>query len=936
MVDPPGYGSADQTSLTYDPARGNLLPLSRTDPLIGVSSFTYDAFNRRASVTDPNGVIEEFAYDDLDRMRFSIRKGAAPAEDRVYENIYNAFGDLHRIIEPEGNIAEYGYDDVGRMVSVALGPSGGPLSERTLYTLDAFGNQTREELQRWDGAGWVTHAFSESTYSSRCRLDKITYSDGSQTELGYDCNGNLERVWDANHPSAGQTAQPSQVYTWDALNRLTAMSQPWAGEGGGQVTTTYSYDVQDHLIRVVDPEGNRTRYIYSDRNRLTERISDVSGRTTFAFNDHGELVRETDARQITLHRTVDAMGRVLFIDYPDNSLDTTYTYDDPAVAFSKGRLTAITRGGDSVAYGYDRFGRLIRDGDLGFAYDRNDNRVEIGYPSGIRALYTYDFANRHETLTVQNGAQPPQAVVTGSSYLPSGPLSRLDLGNGLTEVRDFDQRHFPLGIAVSGLLDWDYGTDSVGNVLGVTDTLHGGSRSYDYLDHLYFLRRGDGPWGDLSWTHDKLGNRLIETRDGVTSTYRYEVNASGGRSPRLLEIQQGQDGVLRYFYDAAGNRTYEADGETKQRLDYDGDGRLAQITIDTPASASDRVNLQYDGRGFLTSSRLTPSGQATAIATTATYDSRRRLYSKRTVEDPGPRLPRDEASTITTSHVLYFSGRPVGIFEDTRQTDTQGQTTESERLLFITTDHLGTPALVTDAAGAALWQGGFEPFGAALSAPESAGLFLRLPGQWQDPSWMQAGLSYNVHRWYEPSTGRYNRPEPLGLEREVNLYLYAQSAPTVVFDPDGLATQGRSLMAKLLPPEIPQSLDCMATVSAAGRLKPVKFGDMYGWRYQHCLFSCILVKNCGLPKLAVQGLGNLIETKQILECVTVGDNCHSAHADQDYKDNRQGRDCPPDVNCFENCQGQWKQDKTPEQYGPFTGFVPLGKHVSAWWEMLGP
>ena len=32
-IDPPGFGTADETSFTYDPARGDLVPLTRTDPV---------------------------------------------------------------------------------------------------------------------------------------------------------------------------------------------------------------------------------------------------------------------------------------------------------------------------------------------------------------------------------------------------------------------------------------------------------------------------------------------------------------------------------------------------------------------------------------------------------------------------------------------------------------------------------------------------------------------------------------------------------------------------------------------------------------------------------------------------------------------------------------------------------------------------------------
>ena len=100
-------------------------------------------------------------------------------------------------------------------------------------------------------------------YSTRCQLDKILQPDGTITEYAYDCNGNLERVWDANHPSNAQTAPATQTHTYDALNRLRSVEQPWGGADGGSAITVYEYDAQDHLMQVIDAEGNVTGYIYS-------------------------------------------------------------------------------------------------------------------------------------------------------------------------------------------------------------------------------------------------------------------------------------------------------------------------------------------------------------------------------------------------------------------------------------------------------------------------------------------------------------------------------------------------------------------------------------------------------------------------------------------------------------------------------------------------
>lgn len=60
---------------------------------------------------------------------------------------------------------------------------------------------------------------------------------------------------------------------------------------------------------------------------------------------------------------------------------------------------------------------------------------------------------------------------------------------------------------------------------------------------------------------------------------------------------------------------------------------------------------------------------------------------------------------------------------------------------------------------------------------------LRFPGQYFDP---ETGLHYNVHRYYDPHTGRYISADPLGLAPSANHYAYV-SNPFTMADPLGLA-----------------------------------------------------------------------------------------------------------------------------------------------------
>jgi RHS repeat-associated protein len=775
-IDPPGYAATDITSFTYAvPNRNEMLPDTRTDPLIGTTTFGYDGFNRRTSTTDVNGVETTTTYDLLDRVVEVRQKGAIPADDLVTGYEYNLFKDLIRVTLPKGNVIEYAHDSAGRMIRTERRLNPATPGERTAYTLDKIGNRTLEDLQRWDGATFVSESKTEYVYSSRCHLDKIIRGKDSPTpsttEHCYDKNSNLEKVWDANHPSASQTAPPTQSYTYDALDRLLTSSQPFGGAGGGNAVTSYLYDVQDHLRQVTDAEGNVTSYTTGDRDLMTQQVSPVSGTTNYTFNEHGQLVTTTDARNIAVTRTIDALDRVTKEDYPDSRLDTDFVYDGgPGGSFFKGRLRTITRAGETIAYDYDRFGRMLQDGTLFYQYDKNGNRTQTTYPSGLAATTTYDFADRPLTLTAVGAGLASTSIVTTAAYKPSGPLTGLTLGNGLVEQRLYDQRYYPDRITVPTGIDWDYTVDNVGNITTIADG--GTPRTYAYQDFQYFLTQGAGPWptSPLTWTYDKIGNRLTETRAGIlTDTYNYVTNGTGGRNPKLQNITLANGAGSRMFrHDQIGDETITSDPQQEHFRSYDAAGKLTRLFATVTRAES---KLRYDGRGFLAEAKqeitaCNPLGQK------PTYSSAGVLMQRRQYMQLTP------ATAISEDAVLYFAGRPIA---------TVKTAPGAAVVTFVTTDHLGTPMLTTNAASMALWSGGFEPFGADWGSAESSGVFLRFPGQWSDPAWsVSEGLMHNVARNYSPGTGRYERPDPLGLWDGPNVFGYVGANPLTGIDPLGL------------------------------------------------------------------------------------------------------------------------------------------------------
>ncbi|HAS8232684.1 TPA: RHS repeat-associated core domain-containing protein, partial [Vibrio vulnificus] len=68
---------------------------------------------------------------------------------------------------------------------------------------------------------------------------------------------------------------------------------------------------------------------------------------------------------------------------------------------------------------------------------------------------------------------------------------------------------------------------------------------------------------------------------------------------------------------------------------------------------------------------------------------------------------------------------------------------------------------------------------------ESVGNPLRFQGQYHD---VETGLHYNLARYYDPRTGRFIQPDPIGLLGGINHYQYAPN-PVMWVDPHGLCAK---------------------------------------------------------------------------------------------------------------------------------------------------
>jgi len=328
------------------------------------------------------------------------------------------------------------------------------------------------------------------------------------------------------------------------------------------------------------------------------------------------------------------------------------------------------------------------------------------------------------------------------SYRPFGGMSALNNGAGGTVGSTYNASG-KLTVSNPGAThERTYTYDNTGNLLTIT------SPSTPYYDRIYeydALNRLTGAtaedaWGIIDYAYDDVGNRLTEITDDDSYTYSYVTGTN--------ILNTVTDTVTTtYEHDANGNIT----GIGSKILTYNDDNRLVSV-------ASGSVTLgeyTYNGLG----QRI--KKVAGSIITIFHYDF------------DGNIIGESNASGTFSKEYLYRGSSRLAMVD-----------VSSGEVYYYGNDQLGTPEILTDSTNTVVWEAIYKPFGEAETNPNSSVINnFRFPGQYYD---QETGLHYNYFRYYDPSTGRYLSPDPVGLEGGLNLFAYVENNPVNEIDPLGL------------------------------------------------------------------------------------------------------------------------------------------------------
>ncbi len=402
-----------------------------------------------------------------------------------------------------------------------------PRNYNRVVAFNADGYSTSDS--QGSGARTVTYTRQPATNLVTAVTEPLTSSTCRQTKFDYDPsgNGNLQAVTrlSGSCPNGNTTilTQTTLGPYEPTFNQLQKIQTLPAGP------TTFNYDPTDPLVRLASIQDGSGLVFPVGINAIGQviSVSDPQAHVTTFTYEGADLVAVTDATNNTTRRIVDAAGRVR------NVTDAL---------------------GRSTRYDYDNLNHLKQvtdplNGTIAFDYDANGNLNKVT-------------DNRHSP-----------AAVTRYQYKATNRLSQRTDPLGRMETFDYD----PSGNLI-------FYKDRRGVITDFT---------YDGLNRRTcagFRRSGAQPSCGLTGPYESVitysydaGSRLASTLD--TALGGYNSRAYDDLDNLTSEQEQlggSTSGYLSYTYDSASRRmSMAANGQPMIRYCYDGANRLCAIRSDT-------------------------------------------------------------------------------------------------------------------------------------------------------------------------------------------------------------------------------------------------------------------------------------------------------------------------------------------------------------------
>ena len=518
------------------------------------------------------------------------------------------------------------------------------------------------------------------------------------------------------------------------------------------------------------PSCQGRAFHYYGTGWLKDASNGESGVTSYTYDNAGNVKTRTDNRNIVTTYSYDALNRLTAKQYSDGVTPTVgLAYDGSGnVAYGKGHLVWMSDGTSATTFAnFDALGRVTQSYqqmagqtyNFGYNWNLANGLTSETYPSGRVLTTTYDAANRPQAVSGTLGSLTT-AYASGVSYAPHGGPAKYEFGNHIWRTFTYSSRLQPN-------CWWDAVNDSPSAYLLTLCPGWGTTNNNGTLQSMTVQAGGPGPLSSLptfstNYSYDNV-NRVSSASDsgGWSRSFHYDqygnlwtTGASGTPISGLMptaNVYNGNNQITGNAYDGAGNLTALG----TYTLVYDAENRLTQAT-DAPSAGGGSVQYFYDAVGQRVMKQF-----AGGARTVYVYDALGQMAA--------------EYSSAAADTVTPACGT-----------------------CYLTTDHLGSTRLVTDADGNVVARHDYLPFGEEVPAGSAGrtgqwGAFdsvsQKFTGQERDS---ETGLDFFQARHFSNVLGRFLSADPGNAGANLydpqtwNAYAYVRNNPLALVDPSGM------------------------------------------------------------------------------------------------------------------------------------------------------
>jgi RHS repeat-associated protein len=379
-----------------------------------------------------------------------------------------------------------------------------------------------------------TGAYITNAFDVNARLLSTALANSGGTNLdaeSYAYNQASQRIGETN------TAGDYRNYTYDNMGELTTA----IGKEAGGVTNRW----QEQLGYAYDAAGN---LIFRTNNALLQEFNVNSLNELTTITNGGRLTVAGTTTSAATNVTVNTSNAVLYADVTFASTNQPWSSGNntfKAIAHDVyGRWSTNTETVNLPAtnsYTYDLNGNLLYDGNRAFAYDDENELIQVTVTNNWQEQFTYDGKMRRRIEKDYSW--------NGSSWLQTNEIHFIYDGNMVVQERNVNNLPtvtYTRGNDLSGKLQ---SAGGIGGLLARTDNsqLMIGSSSA----HAFYHADGNGNVTCLIYTNQTIAAKYLYDPYGNTlSAYGALANANSYRfSSKEWNANSGLYYYLYRFYD---------------------------------------------------------------------------------------------------------------------------------------------------------------------------------------------------------------------------------------------------------------------------------------------------------------------------------------------------------------------------------------------------